>query len=60
MLYKIVTPFFLGMLKIKLAKILHDKTLYVDGHTNRADWVAALGAIFGVIGVSVGWWWSDA
>ncbi|WP_157698196.1 cation diffusion facilitator family transporter [Legionella clemsonensis] len=60
MLYKIVAPFFLGRFKIKLAKILHDKILYVDGHTNRADWVAALGAIFGVIGISIGWWWSDA
>lgn len=60
MLYKIVAPFILGVLKIKFAKILHDKTLYVDGHTNRADWIAALGAIAGVIGISVGWWWSDA
>ncbi|CEK10791.1 cation diffusion facilitator family transporter [Legionella hackeliae] len=60
MLYKVIAPYFLGLFKIKLAKILHDKTLYVDGRTNRADWIAAVGAIFGIIGISWGWPWSDA
>lgn len=60
MFYKIIAPFFLGIYKIRLAKELHDKTLFVDGHTNRADWLAAIGAILGIIGISLGWWWSDA
>lgn len=60
MLYKTFVPMYLGIVKIKLAKKLHDKILFVDGHTNRADWLAALGGILGVFGIALGWWWSDA
>lgn len=60
MLYKVIAPYILGTIKIRLAKQLHDKILYVDGRTNRADWVAASGGILGVIGIGLGWWWCDA
>lgn len=60
MSYKIIAPFILGHIKIKLGKTLHDKTLYVDGRTNRADYVAAIGAIFGILLIDMGYWWSDA
>jgi divalent metal cation (Fe/Co/Zn/Cd) transporter len=53
-------PVWLGRLKMPLARSLHDHVLHVDAHMNRADWLTAIGAGIGVIGVGLGFWWVDA
>jgi divalent metal cation (Fe/Co/Zn/Cd) transporter len=53
-------PVLLGRLKMPLARSLHDHVLHVDAHMNRADWLTAVGAAIGVIGVGLGFWWVDA
>lgn len=53
-------PVILGRLKMPLARGLHDHVLYVDASMNRADWLTAVGAAVGVIGVGLGYWWVDA
>ena len=58
--YSAAPPIILGRIKLKLAKELHDKTLFADAEMNKADWETALAAIVGVIGIGVGWWWADA
>ncbi|CAM3755853.1 cation transporter [Litorimonas haliclonae] len=53
-------PVILGRAKIKYAETLHDKILITDGKMNKADWMTAVAAIGGVLGVGMGWWWADA
>ena len=53
-------PVWLGRLKTPLARGLHDHVLHVDADMNRADWLTAVGAGIGVIGVGLGFWWVDA
>ena len=53
-------PVILGRLKTPLARSLHDHVLFVDASMNRADWLTAVGAAVGVIGVGLGYWWVDA
>lgn len=53
-------PVFLGLKKLKLSKILNDKILYTDGKMNKADWMTAIAAISGILGIGMGWWWADA
>lgn len=53
-------PVLLGRLKMPLARSLHDHVLFVDASMNRADWLTAVGAAVGVIGVGLGFWWVDA
>nr|MBA3950000.1 cation transporter [Acidobacteriota bacterium] len=53
-------PVLLGRLKTPLARSLHDHVLFVDASMNRADWLTAVGAAVGVIGVGLGYWWVDA
>jgi cation diffusion facilitator family transporter len=53
-------PVYLGHVKMKLAKTLHDKVLYADAAMNKADWMTALAAAVGVAGIGIGWWWTDA
>lgn len=60
LLYSVVPPFILGRIKLKLAEQAHDKTLFADADMNRADWMTALAAILGVLGIARGWWWADA
>lgn len=50
----------LGRLKVGPARALHDKTLYADAQMNRADWMTALAATVGVLGIAAGLWWADA
>lgn len=50
----------LGRVKLPLAKKLHEKNLYTDAKMNKADWMTAAAAIFGVLGIGMGWWWADA
>ena len=53
-------PVLLGRLKTPLARSLHDHVLHVDADMNRADWLTAIAAATGVIGVGLGFWWVDA
>lgn len=53
-------PVFIGRVKLKLAKALHNKVLYADADMNKADWMTAVGSIVGVAGIGLGIWWLDA
>lgn len=53
-------PIYFGRVKMRLAKELHDKVLYADADMNKADWQTAVGSIVGVLGIGIGWWWTDA
>ena len=53
-------PVVLGHLKTPLSRSLHDHVLHVDADMTRADWLTAVGAAVGVIGVGLGFWWVDA
>jgi divalent metal cation (Fe/Co/Zn/Cd) transporter len=53
-------PLLLGRLKMKPAKILHNKALYADAQMNKADWMAGLASIAGITGIGLGIWWADA
>jgi cation diffusion facilitator family transporter len=50
----------LGLRKLPLAMALREKNLYTDAQMNKADWMTAIAAIFGVFGIGIGWWWADA
>ncbi len=60
LIYSLVPPLILGRKKLPLAADLHDSTLYADATMNKADWMTAAAAIFGVLGIGLGWWWADA
>lgn len=60
LVYSAIPPVILGRMKIKMANKLHAKTLYADAAMNKADWSTALAAIFGILGVGLGFWWADA
>ncbi|MEV7633048.1 cation diffusion facilitator family transporter [Microbacterium sp. NPDC089318] len=53
-------PIWFGRVKMRLARQLHDKVLYADADMNKADWMTAAGSIVGVLGIGIGWWWTDA
>jgi cation diffusion facilitator family transporter len=55
-----VIPVVLGRMKLPVARALHDKALHADADMNKADWLTALSAILGVVGIAFGVWWSDA
>jgi cation diffusion facilitator family transporter len=58
--YSVVMPVIFGHLKMKPARMLHDKTLYADAMMNKADWMTGLAGIVGILGIGMGWWWADA
>lgn len=60
LLYGTVPPVLLGLAKLKLANPLYDKVLYTDAKMNKADWMTAVAAIAGILGVGLGLWWADA
>ncbi len=55
-----IPAIFLGRAKIAPAFKLNDKILYTDGKMNKADWMTAVAAAVGVLGIGLGWWWADA
>jgi cation diffusion facilitator family transporter len=57
--YTAVPPVILGRMKMHLARELHDKVLYADAEMNKADWMTAVGAMVGVLGIGLGIWWTD-
>jgi cation diffusion facilitator family transporter len=60
LLYSSVPAVILGRMKLPLADKLHEKNLYTDAEMNKADWMTALAAIFGIICIGMGLWWADA
>jgi divalent metal cation (Fe/Co/Zn/Cd) transporter len=60
LLWSSIPAFFLGRAKRGPAEILHDKTLAADAEINTADWQSAAAAIVGLLGVGLGFWWTDA
>ena len=60
MAYTAVPPVILGRLKMRLAEELHDKVLFADAAMNKADWMTAVGAIVGILGIGLGLWWADS
>ena len=60
LLYSIIPPVVLGRLKMPVAHRIHDKVLMADAAMQKADWLADLAAIAGIIGIGFGLWWADA
>ncbi|MCE6998456.1 cation diffusion facilitator family transporter [Saccharothrix sp. S26] len=60
LLATMVPAILLGRAKTKLAVQLHDKVLHADAEMNRADWLTALAAVLGIVGIGAGLWWADA
>lgn len=60
LIYTTIPPVLLGRAKIPLARALHDKVLYADAEMNKADWLTAVAAMIGVVGIGAGLWWADA
>jgi cation diffusion facilitator family transporter len=60
LLYSAAPAIILGRLKLPLARQLHDKVLYADAKMNKADWLTAVAAMAGVLGIGLGLWWADA
>jgi cobalt-zinc-cadmium efflux system protein len=58
--FSVVPPVILGRMKLRLAQEVHDKVLYTDAETNKADWQTGLAGIAGVLGIAYGFWWADA
>ncbi|WP_129656970.1 cation transporter [Rothia halotolerans] len=50
----------LGRMKLKLAPDLHDKVLFADADMNKADWMTSLTTVIGILGIGIGWWWTDS
>lgn len=59
LLYSSLPTVFLGRMKLKLAKKLHDKVLFTDAQMMKADWMTALATAIGVAGSGFGLWWLD-
>lgn len=60
LLYSAIPAMILGFKKLPLAKKLHNKVLYTDAEAQKADYMTALAAIVGIIGVGAGIWWADS
>jgi divalent metal cation (Fe/Co/Zn/Cd) transporter len=60
LIYSIIPPVALGRLKMPVAHAIHDKVLLADATMQKADWLADMAAIAGIIGIGFGLWWADA
>lgn len=50
----------IGYKKLPLAKDLHNKILFTDANTQKADYTTAFAAMLGITGVGFGLWWADS
>jgi len=50
----------IGYKKLPLAKKLHNKILYTDANTQKADYTTAFAAMLGITGLAFGLWWADS
>lgn len=60
LIYSAVPAMILGFKKLPKAKKLHNKLLHTDATAQKADYMTALAAILGIIGVGYGLWWADS
>ncbi len=60
LIYSAVLPSILGSMKLPLGRELHDKVLFADADMNKANWLDAVAAVVGILGVGIGWWWADS
>ncbi len=60
LIYSAVPAMIIGRKKLPLSKKLHNKILHTDAKSQKADWMTALAAIIGIIGIGFGLWWADA
>lgn len=60
LLYSSIPSIFLGRKKLPLSGALHNKLLFTDANTQKADWETAFAAIAGILGIGMGLWWADA
>ncbi len=60
LLWSAVPAMILGRKKLPLAEKIHDKVLHTDAAMNKADWLTAAAALVGVLGIGLGYWWTDA
>lgn len=58
--YSGIPPVILGRIKVKLAEPIHDKVLYTDAMMNKGDWMSSGATAIGVLGIGLGFWWTDA
>lgn len=60
LLYSAIPAMILGFKKLPISVNLHNKILFTDADTQKADYMTAFAAIAGIIGIGMGWWWADA
>ncbi len=60
LIYSSAPAMFLGFKKLPKAKKLHNKILFTDADTQKADYMTAFAAMVGILGVGFGWWWADS
>lgn len=60
LVYSAIPQVILGRIKGPIARRLHDKALHADADMNRADWLTAVAAIAGIVGIGLGFWWADS
>lgn len=60
LLWSFIPAMILGRKKLPLSEKLHNKILFTDAHTQKADWMTAAAAIVGIIGLGFGLWWFDS
>ncbi|PHK25794.1 hypothetical protein VF13_42405 [Nostoc linckia z16] len=60
LVYSFVPSVILGYMKLPLSKQLHNKILFTDADTQKADYMTAIAAIAGIMGIGMGWWWADS
>ncbi|NJW51552.1 cation diffusion facilitator family transporter [Salinimicrobium oceani] len=60
LIYSAAPAMWLGQKKVPMAKKLHNKLLYTDASAQKADYLTALAAILGILGVGMGLWWADS
>lgn len=58
--YSAFPSMWLGYKKMPLAKKMHNKILFTDADTQKADYQTALAAMAGILGVGLGFWWMDS
>lgn len=58
--YSAIPGFVIGRMLVPVAKNLHDKALFANSRLAKAEWMTALAAIVGIIGIGFGYWWADA
>jgi divalent metal cation (Fe/Co/Zn/Cd) transporter len=58
--YAIIPPLIIGHLEQPLAIRLQDEVLFTDSKMNKANWQTGMAGIVGVIGLGLGYWWTDS